>query len=91
MRLCKNKFCLKVTEEDIALSFLEENPLPESDQNFSMPAETYFSRGRSSSFSEISSCPSSNSMPKLEKDDDHPLRVLSQECLTVVSTFAGKC
>jgi hypothetical protein len=95
-------FLIKVTEEDIALSFLEEeNPLPESDQNFAMASELYFSRAKSASFSSdvmmgpvlISS--SYASLPRLDKksaegQDDHPLRVLSQECLTVVSTFAGR-
>jgi hypothetical protein len=81
-------FLIKVTEEDIALSFLEEeNPLPESDQNFAMASELYLEPMLISS--------SYASLPRLDKksaegQDDHPLRVLSQECLTVVSTFAGR-
>ncbi|CAG7817485.1 unnamed protein product, partial [Allacma fusca] len=80
--------CLQVTEEDIALSFLEieENPLPESDQNLSMGSENYFSscgnnlkpqnRGRSTSFSsaEGSLQDLERKTLLLEKNEDHPLR-----------------
>jgi len=113
---------LQVTEEDIALSFLEENPLSESDKNFTMGNDAYYfatsaaasqlspktkaeangvtSNGHTKSFIEAQQQPaiqsSSSSLstgtaaPTLaERNDDHPLRVLSQECLTVVSTFTG--
>jgi len=97
---------IKVTEEDIALSFLEEeNPLPESDQNFAMASEIYFARAKSASFSTDAPLNVSSyaSLPRMDKRGgcngesemnhqegrDHPLRVLSQECLTVVSTFTG--
>jgi hypothetical protein len=80
-----------VTEEDIRLSFLEgENPLPESDQNFVMTSGSFFDRLKSTSFSDCTEqlSASLSSFPTLDKSD-HPLRVLSQECLTVVSTFTG--
>jgi len=74
-------FFPKVNETDIALSFLDgENPLPESDQSYATAAQSYFSRARSSSVSEG---------PEFEKNGQHPLRVLSEDCL-VVSTFTGR-
>jgi hypothetical protein len=84
-------FLIKVTEEDIALSFLEEeNPLPESDQNFPMASELCLELLEpmliSSSYASLSRLDKKSA----EGQDDHPLRVLSQECLTVVSTFAGR-
>ncbi|XP_035703153.1 uncharacterized protein LOC110843535 isoform X2 [Folsomia candida] len=84
-----NDVCLQVTEEDIALSFLlenRENPLPESDQNYVMSSGGFLDKFRSASFSECPEHVSSSSFPTLDKSD-HPLRVLSQECLTVVDTF----
>lgn len=80
-----------MTEEDIALSFLlenRENPLPESDQNYVMSSGGFLDKFRSASFSECPEHVSSSSFPTLDKSD-HPLRVLSQECLTVVDTFTG--